>query len=122
MIRRYYKSPPKAPKARFPELVDEAYRAWIRCQPCAVTGIRAGELIVVPFPGGKTGKVSAIIEAAHVKSRGAGGADHGGLIPLELHQHDLWHKGHKTYQRETGVDAVELARQYWKRYQKERPR
>lgn len=112
-LRSYYPKPQKAGGSRFPDRRDPQFLAWIRQQRCCVSGVRSGELIEVPFAGGTTGKVRAIIEAAHVKSRGSGGDDRGNTVPMELSVHRSIHSiGHKTFQRRHGIDLAELAAKY----------
>lgn len=116
----YYRKPPKGkPQPRFKAGRDPAFLAWLRNQPCCISGVRSGEWITVPFPDGSTAKVPARIEAAHVKTRGSGGVDRGNAVPLELSQHRALHRiGIKTWQRERKVDLHELAKKYAADYER----
>ena len=86
--------------ARFKGRRDDPYRAYIRGLPCLI-----GVLCLGP------------VEAHHVRTRGAGGADRANLIPLCGRHHAEWHTiGRQSFQRRWGLDAVaeaaELAAQF----------
>jgi len=119
-MRRYYAEPKKPTKPkRFAALRDEDYLRFIRQQPCCVSGVRSGEWIEVPFSGGRTAKVPARIEAAHVKARSTAGTDRGNVVPLELSKHREQHRtGIKTFQKKHGVDLRELAEKYLAEYER----
>lgn len=119
-LRRYYTEPKKLAKPkRYAELRDEPFLAWIRQQPCCVSGVRTGEWIEVPFPSGRTGKVPARIEAAHVKTRSTGGPDRGNVVPMELSKHRESHRiGIKSFARKHGIDLRELAAHYATEYER----
>ena len=78
---------------------DEAYREWIRSLPCVVSGKRG-------------------VEACHVRSRGAGGADRGNLVPLtpELHreQHAI---GIRSFEAKYGISLRVHAERLWAHHQ-----
>ena len=120
MIRGYYRELKKSAKPkRFAALRDEPFLAWIRQQPCCIGGVRSGEWIWVPFPGGRTGKVPARIEAAHVKARSTAGPDRGNVVPMELSVHRAQHRmGIKTFQRMHNVNLPELAQKYAEEYER----
>jgi hypothetical protein len=88
-------------KRRWANLRDDAFREWIREQPCAITGcITRRE-----------------IECAHVKARGAGGDDLENCLPLCRTHHQYQHTvGIKSFAKEFHVDLAELARQYTARF------
>ena len=67
-------------------LIVDRFLAWIREQPCAITGYRAGELIRV---NGLDWRVR--IEADHQQTRGSYGGDLLNVIPLADHEHTRRH-------------------------------
>lgn len=72
-----------------------AYVAWIRAQPCAVSG--------------QSGGAGDPIVAAHVRSRGAGG-DWTSVIPLRQSLHDESHRiGVRSFEARHGVRLDALA-------------
>ena len=88
---------------RFPKTVDEDFRAWVRTQPCCVTGLLG-------------------VHAAHVRSRGAGGADRENLVPLvpELHR-ELDHQlGRDDFEKKYKVNLATEAVSAWQTYERER--
>lgn len=86
--------------------VDGTYAAWIRTQPCCIPH----------FAGGQWGRV----EAHHVKTRGAGGADLGNLVSLCVDHHAKLHgSGQRCFQLECGVDLTQIAADLYARYQAE---
>lgn len=123
MIRRYYQKPPeKATERRPASDTCPAYIAWLHSQPCCATGVRAGEMLTVPGTNGKPWKVRAVIEAAHLKSRGTFGPDLYNAVPLELSQHRLLHKeGRKSYPAKRGLDLQAIAEEHTKRFLKLHP-
>lgn len=109
-FRRYYPTPAGKAEPRFTAGRNPAFLAWLRTLPCCVSGVAPGSLVEVPFPHGATGKVLAIIEACHIRTRGAGGPDVGNTVPMEFSQHRAQHKrGIKTFQRERGIDLQAVA-------------
>lgn len=120
--RRYYPTPPGAPTERRTEGVCPAFITWLGQQPCCVSGVRAGDLIEVPFPNGKTGKVRAVIQASHLKTRGAFGPDLYNAVPMELSQHRAWHKeGRKSFPAKRGLDMQAIADEHTERFLKVHP-
>lgn len=78
---------------------DEPYREYIRSLECLVAG--------------KPGHVcKGAVECAHVRSKGAGGADRGNTIPLCSRSHgEQHHMGIRSFAAATGLDlAGEAAR------------
>lgn len=93
---------------------DEFYRAWIRGRPCCVTGYVTGafRILVEPAYG-----YYCRIEAAHVRARGAGGADHANLVPLEARLHAELHRiGRKSFERRHHISLTLIATVLWARY------
>jgi len=94
-------------KPRFKKGRDEAFLTWIRLLSCTVgAGDYCGS-----WPGYR------LIEAAHVRSRGAGGADVGNVVPLcTIHHAELHRTGIRSFEEKYGVDlrveAERLAREY----------
>jgi hypothetical protein len=88
-------------KPRFKRGRDPKFLAWIREQPC-------------PFgPAEQTTPT----EAAHVKSRGAGGADMGNTLPMCRIHHRLQHTvGVRSFEVLLNVDLKNLAAEYARRY------
>ncbi len=77
-----------------PEYEDPEYLDYIRSLPCAVSGGCKGQ-----------------IAAHHVKTKGAGGKDRGGTIPLCVLHHDEWHfRGRINFQMKYGLDAPKEAK------------
>lgn len=69
-------------RSRFPHRREPSFLAWIRRFPCFALGVHAGR-----------------VEAAHVKTRGAGGDDVGGTVPLCTGHHRLQHAiGIRTFE------------------------
>lgn len=88
---------------RFPKTVDEDFRAWVRTRPCCVTGLLG-------------------VHAAHVKSRGAGGADRENMVPLTpaLHR-ELDHRlGRAEFEAKYKVNLATEAAVIWQTYELER--
>jgi hypothetical protein len=71
---------------------DEPYREYIRSLPCLVAG--------------KPGHTCrGVTECAHVRSKGAGGADRGNTIPLCSRAHGEQHSmGIRSFAAATGLD------------------
>lgn len=83
------------------------YADFIVLLPCAVSGWKNGQIIragsIGGTLGGKLGARTAIVDAAHVTSRGAGGRSEGNLIPLERAYHERQHAH--------GWDAIGLTKE-----------
>lgn len=113
------KSDPK--KRRFSKLRDPEYVAWIRTLPCTNAG--RAEYYDAWVAAGRPADNSddrRIIEAAHVRSRGAGGADVGNTVPLCRICHREQHRiGIKSFEAKYGVDLKALALELANRYDRE---
>jgi hypothetical protein len=87
---------------RFPKNVDEAYRGWIRGFTCAASGFRGCD---------------GSVQAAHVRTRGAGGPDRGNLVPLCAKHHGLQHEmGIKSFEKQYDLDLADMARELERQY------
>ncbi len=79
--------------------IERGFRAWLRSQPCCIPGCQRS---------GRT-------HAAHVRSRGAGGADPNNLVPLCARHHAEQHaRGMVTFQARAHVNLAGEARKYWR--------
>jgi hypothetical protein len=99
----------------FPKLVDEAYRAWIRGQPCVLRHrlrqVRVGEWLDYHH-------CASAVQACHVKSRGTGGQDQANLYPgcaLAHAQQHAW--GIATFQTRWKLDLAAEAQRLYEHYQ-----
>ena len=91
-------------KRRFANLRSPEYQAWIRLQFCSVKGGCDG-----------------MTECAHVKSRGAGGADRGNCVPLCRRHHREQHTlGIQTFQYLYHIDLAAVAAALDVQYQESR--
>ena len=98
------KRSPLRRKARFKNAeVDEVYRAWIREKPCLI---------------GRIHTCFGAVQAAHVKSVGAGGGDRANLVPLCAggHTGELHTMGSKTFEAKYSLDLAGYAARYWREY------
>lgn len=85
-----------------PPVVDEAFREWIRNQPC----VALGAACLGP------------VDACHVKSRGAGGADPKNLFSACRKHHAEQHTlGIKSFGAKYGFSLPRVAQQIWIVYQ-----
>jgi len=75
---------------------DPDYAEWVRSRPCLLARRSSG-----------LDACSGPVQAAHVKSRGAGGGDRGNLIPLcHRHHHDQHQHGIHTFAKRYGLDLT----------------
>lgn len=96
------------PRERFEHLRDEAYREWIREQPCLLASERC-------FYATKRS------EAAHVASKATGSGDSGNLVPLCTRHHREQHDyGVKSFQRVNAVNLRQAAGALWLKYECEK--
>ena len=76
----------------FDKMVSTGRRSWIRRQACIATGAHTGDLIGwrpwMPESWKSLAPWRAKIVVAHVRSRGAAGADEGNVVPLDAWLHD----------------------------------
>ena len=92
------------PKRRCPEYMD-----WLRQQPCIVAMLSS------------VGGCGGAVEAAHVRSRGAGGDDLNNTVPLCRQHHGDQHAiGIQTFQATYEIDMPESAREHTARWEQER--
>ena len=100
-------------KRRFANLRDEAYQGWIRQQPCAISGRKWFD----EYPAVCDGAV----QCAHLKARGAGGADRDNCLPLCAKHHYQQHEmGIKSFQEAFGLDLAAVAAALDVQYQESR--
>lgn len=95
---------PAAKGSRFPERRQPTYVAWFRAQklPCLCS-----QLVV----GSQVGPCRGAIEAAHVKSRGAGGEDADNLVPLCAAHHAALHRiGQRSFEFHIGQKLKPIAK------------
>ena len=106
----------------FPKGVDEQYRAFIRRRPCILRGkpVPDAELVRLKafVPPASWGRYEHIcdgpVQVCHVKSRGAGGDDHGNVVAMCAQAHEEQHRlGIRSFQRKWGIDLKVLAATYW---------
>ncbi len=90
-------------KSRFPKRRDPAFLAFIRERFCCIWDCPAyGE---------------AEIEAAHVKTRGAGGDDIGNAVPLCRKHHREQHAiGIRSFEERHNIDMQAMAAEYARHY------
>lgn len=100
-MKRCGKRTQKSGGALFPKLVDQAYREWVRRQPCLLSSLQCW----------------GVIQVCHVKSRGSGGADHGNVVPMCVLHHDVQGRaGIKGFERTYRVDLRMAAAHYYEQY------
>jgi hypothetical protein len=111
-------------KRRRAERFTEAFglkASWIRGLSCVVGATCKSECRVVGFRQLRVVivKCVGVVDAAHTKSRGAGG-DSTHLIPLcRKHHHEQHAVGIKTFATKYGLDLDALADFYERRFQEE---
>ncbi len=87
------------PKPQRP--IEWEFRAWLRTQRCCLSICRSSGAIRT--------------HAAHVRSRGAGGADRNNLVPLCAVHHAQQHAiGTKAFVARLHVDLAREAKKYWR--------
>jgi len=97
----------------FPANVDKAFRAWVREQPCVVTGYATGGWSAI------LGRAVRVV-CAHLKSRGSGGKDAENIVPLDWQLHDeLGQRGRSEFELRYRVSLPHAAAIIWARYQRE---
>ena len=95
---------------RFPGLVVEAYREWVRGLPCVLAG-REGHRCWHP---------ERRCDAAHVATKARGAGDVANLWPACRSAHDEQHRyGIKSFQVRWGLNLREIAGALWLRYEAE---
>ena len=94
----------------FPGYIDEAYRTWIRGRQCLIAG-RAPRWVSLH------NRCEGVTQAAHIRSRGAGGADHQNLLPLcVLHHHEQHEIGKLSFEARYTLSLRDEAASLWKRF------
>jgi hypothetical protein len=94
-------------------LEHPAFTAWVRLQPCILTGKRIG---------GKPHRCQGIVEFSHDDNQGRGHQDFGNGFPLctSLHTDNKelsWHRGGpKSFARRFGIDVPAVCRSYALQY------
>lgn len=97
-------------KKRFQAKRDPKYCAWVRQQLCIVS-IRDAD---------GTYPAYSPVQAAHIKSRGAGGSDHGNVVPLCLWHHAKQHSmGTTSFETFYSVNLQHEAENLYFRYLQE---
>lgn len=104
-------------RRRFPKGEDREYLAWIRTLLCAAgregRPLLSCSITAIAFGGS---------EAAHVRSKGAGGHDKGNTVPLCSAHHREQHTiGIRSFCHKYSVDLKQLATDYASRYEREHP-
>ena len=102
---------PKRGGHRFPKLVNEAFREYVRGLECCVWTSRSKVCFCLCwYVDGKS-------HPDHYRTRGAAGADEGNLTPLCATHHDERHLiGVRSFQRKYGLDLKAIAADIWSRY------
>jgi len=95
---------PRAQRERFSHRRDPAFTGWVRSLPCLLRGEH-----VCWGP----------VQVCHVKSRGAGGVDHGNVVPMCAGAHDEQGRGIQSFERKHGLDLRLEAARYHLRYVRE---
>lgn len=97
------------PRERFEGLRIDAYREWIREQPCLLAG-RDGHICWSP---------EKVRDAAHVESKARGAGDAGNLVSLCRRAHQELHAfGTKSFQRTYGMHLRTVAGELWLEYER----
>ena len=105
----------------FPHNVDEFYRAWIRQWECVIGGAYRAALFVNTRGRFYEHRCFGRVQVCHVKSRGAGGPDHGNVVPMCAGAHEEQHRrGLRAFEKRYRCDLASAAASYWARYKVER--
>lgn len=95
---------PKADGERFPKRREPEYVTWFGKQgyPCAVHDAQGRATVQLCW---------GQVERAHLKSRGAGGADTGNIVPLCTGHHQRLHRiGQRQFEYEIGKKLRPIAK------------
>jgi hypothetical protein len=99
------------------------YRKYVRALPCL---LRDGAFMWTPGAALPSTQVSHVMrlafsDAAHVRSRGAGGNDEANLVPLCRDHHQEQHRiGIRSFETRYGLDLKAEAHALWAQYVAER--
>lgn len=94
----------------FPKTVDETYRDWVRQRPCLIAS-RVAQL------SGRLHRCGDRIEVCHVRSRGAGGEDHGNVVAMCWIAHfQQGLLGIRGFNEWWGIGLASAARELYRRY------
>ena len=98
-------------KKRFAARRDPVYAAWIGRHHCLLWH-RSYDA------NGNWHRCWGPVQVCHVKSRGAGGNDHGNIVPLCAGAHDEQHRmGIRSFEQRWGVVLADEAKRLWRVYQ-----
>ena len=97
-------------RRRFAKHRDYEYQTWIRRQAC-IAWLQVPAVGYGPQHEGR-------MHCAHVRSRGAGGDDHGNCVPLCARHHNEQHLiGVHSFELRYGLDLKAEAEKLWRAYQ-----
>ena len=97
-------------KSRFPKRRNAEYLAWIRQQPCIF-----GSLAAIGWIKPQETRT----EAAHIRTRGAGGDDLWNVVPMCRDHHQEQEGRTREFETRYGIDLIALAADYTRRYHDE---
>lgn len=101
-------------KRRFPKGENLAWLALVRNLPCIV----AWQSPLSRSYEDRCGGWASQMQAAHVQSKGAGGADIGNTVPLCALHHDEQHRiGKQSFEAKYGLDLQAEAKKLAERYE-----
>lgn len=105
--------------ARFPHLVNEPLRKYVRGLPCVIAGLTDGN--------GYAHKCAMmdgrpLIVVAHLKTRGAGGADDENCFPACAWAHFSQEGRTKEFEARWGIKLAAICRRVTARFYREYPR
>lgn len=110
----------KSGGALFPKSVRPEYRDYIRAQRCVLSGRRRVRLSLVLTSHVLEHECVGAIQACHVTSRGAGGADLGNLYAGCAAAHHEQHAiGIPAFEKRWGIRLADEAARLWEVYQNE---
>jgi hypothetical protein len=96
--------PKASSERRFPKGASPDYLAWIRTLTCCVGNLEC----------------EGAVEAAHVKSKGAGGCDEGNTVPCCTRHHFIQHTiGIRSFAVRYDLNLAALANALWLRHEAE---
>lgn len=103
---------------RFPDLVNEPLRKFVRGLPCVLTGLTDGAGIVhkCRYPMG-----IGTSYVAHLKTRGSGGGDDDNVFPACWWAHWKQEGNTKRFEAEWGIKLAAICRKVTAKFYKEYP-